>query len=443
MAPRRPIRILDYTEKAHAYPRELMLDFATGALYAKTAEGAEITIMKPLKITDEAGTEFGSFTPNEAKTIAIKNATDEVTGLLTAEDHKAYTDHIASYATDALAGHIKLAGETDVPAGDADDEEGVVGVSNNAARADHQHPIPTKVAAAGDADKLATPRKITLKGGVSGEVDFDGSTDIEIEVSVAKQDTAGTADEANKLTEGRKIILSGDVSGEVTFDGSEDVTIEVVVAKPDSAGEADKLATPRTVTFNGGATGSFEFDGSDDVTCTLTVPVPQASTTPALDAGEASAGESDLYAREDHVHPLQVDVSGNAGTATKLASAQTIQVTGAVTGSVSFDGSEEATLNLSRANGTASKTTYFTTIGTEWNGTAAPYSQVITVPGILDGDNPVVDCVLDSVYATAKAQLEAYANIYQIVTGTNSITVRSTYATVTPVPIQLVCIREA
>lgn len=35
-------------------------------------------------------------------------------------------------------------------------------------------------------------------------------------------------------------------------------------------------------------------------------------------AGEASAGTSERCAREDHVHPAQTDITGNAGTATKL-----------------------------------------------------------------------------------------------------------------------------
>lgn len=61
--------------------------------------------------------------------------------------------------------------------------------------------------------------------------------------------------------------------------------------------------------------------------------------------GTASAGSSANAAREDHVHPLQTSVSGNAGTATKLATAQTISLTGDVTGSASFDGSQAVSIN--------------------------------------------------------------------------------------------------
>ena len=42
---------------------------------------------------------------------------------------------------------------------------------------------------------------------------------------------------------------------------------------------------------------------------------------------------------------LTADITGNAGTATKLATARNIALTGAVTGSASFDGSANASIN--------------------------------------------------------------------------------------------------
>ena len=65
-----------------------------------------------------------------------------------------------------------------------------------------------------------------------------------------------------------------------------------------------------------------------------------ASVEPAATApkapGTAAAGTSAKYAREDHVHPSQTSVSGNAGSATKLATARTID-------GVSFNGSAAIT----------------------------------------------------------------------------------------------------
>lgn len=67
--------------------------------------------------------------------------------------------------------------------------------------------------------------------------------------------------------------------------------------------------------------------------------------------GTAAVGTSAKVAREDHVHPVQTTVSGNAGTATKLSSAKTISADGAVTATgVSFDGSQNATINITALN---------------------------------------------------------------------------------------------
>ena len=64
-----------------------------------------------------------------------------------------------------------------------------------------------------------------------------------------------------------------------------------------------------------------------------------SSTTPKSNGTAAVGSETAKFARGDHVHPSQTSVSGNAGTATKLATSRTISLTGDVTGSGSFDGS--------------------------------------------------------------------------------------------------------
>ena len=54
--------------------------------------------------------------------------------------------------------------------------------------------------------------------------------------------------------------------------------------------------------------------------------VEYATEAPKAD-GTAAVGTSSKVAREDHVHPLQTTVSGNAGSADKLATARTINGT--------------------------------------------------------------------------------------------------------------------
>lgn len=77
-------------------------------------------------------------------------------------------------------------------------------------------------------------------------------------------------------------------------------------------------------------------------------------------------------------------------------------------------------------------------IGTSWTGSEAPFTQEVSVPGILATDKPIVDVVLSSGYETAMAEQDAWANIYRIVTAANKITVYSAAATETAINIQMV-----
>lgn len=72
------------------------------------------------------------------------------------------------------------------------------------------------------------------------------------------------------------------------------------------------------------------------------IAVLPSGTTPKA-AGTASVGSENRYARGDHVHPAQTSVSGNAGTATKLATARSFRVNLASTSSASFNGSANVT----------------------------------------------------------------------------------------------------
>lgn len=81
--------------------------------------------------------------------------------------------------------------------------------------------------------------------------------------------------------------------------------------------------------------------------------------TAALAHGTAAIGTSLKLARQDHVHPLQTDVSGNAGTATKLATARSIAMTGDVSWSISsFDGSANVSAIGTLANTTVTAGSY-------------------------------------------------------------------------------------
>lgn len=67
------------------------------------------------------------------------------------------------------------------------------------------------------------------------------------------------------------------------------------------------------------------------------------STTAPLVAGTASVGSAATVSRSDHVHPAQTTVSGNAGSATQLATARTIQTNLGSTSAASFNGTANVT----------------------------------------------------------------------------------------------------
>ena len=79
------------------------------------------------------------------------------------------------------------------------------------------------------------------------------------------------------------------------------------------------------------------------------------STAAPLVAGTAAAGSANNVSRGDHVHPAQTSVSGNAGTATKLATARTIQIGNK---SNTFDGSANITYTVADIGAAATSHTH-------------------------------------------------------------------------------------
>lgn len=64
------------------------------------------------------------------------------------------------------------------------------------------------------------------------------------------------------------------------------------------------------------------------------------------------------------------------------------------------------------------------TISTTWTGSVPPYTQTISISGILSTDTPIIGVVYSSTLATAIAQKEAWGLIGDIETNNGSITVK-------------------
>ena len=101
-----------------------------------------------------------------------------------------------------------------------------------------------------------------------------------------------------------------------------------------------------------------------------------------------------------------------------------------------YDGSYYQLIAVDRMN-----INYSATIGTTWTGSAAPYTQTITVTGLTANDKPIVDVTMSGTYATDKTRLAEWGKIYRIVTAANKITVYATAKTTASLPIRLQVVR--
>ena len=90
---------------------------------------------------------------------------------------------------------------------------------------------------------------------------------------------------------------------------------------------------------------------------------------------------------------------------------------GTITGTLTVSG----TLNVT-GSATGIQKVYSGTLSTSWTGSSAPYSQVVTVSGILASDRPILDYTNSGTYSTDQSREEGWLNIYRAVTAANRIT---------------------
>ena len=97
--------------------------------------------------------------------------------------------------------------------------------------------------------------------------------------------------------------------------------------------------------------------------------------------------------------------------------------------------------NISGWNAKATKTVLTVTIAAaDWTG-SDPYTNTVSVSGLLATDTPTMDLVASSTYATAQNEIADYGNIYKATCANNSLTVYATSAPTHNLSIQLVCVR--
>lgn len=229
---------------------------------------------------------------------------------------------------------------------------------------------------AATATKLQTPRTLSLTGKAAGSATFDGSADASINV------TSVNADTASKLSTARKINITGNATGASTFDGTSDVSINVTVnsaTKATNDGNGANIANTYVKKAGDTTTGKITFESTDlnalpEVKKTSDdnmSGIRFSSKTKFLGAvgKRLSNGEDLLNLRSDNSStdvvldsrnynnyaPTKtgggasgtwgINISGNAATASKLATARAIRLTGNASGSANFDGSGNVSIN--------------------------------------------------------------------------------------------------
>lgn len=146
--------------------------------------------------------------------------------------------------------------------------------------------------------------------------------------AVALATRATNADAATKLASARTIGITGDATWSVSFNGSNDVTAAITLAPSGASAGAYGPAETATLTYG----GSFN------------VPCVTVDTK-----GRVTKAEQIVLT----MPAAPTSVSGNSGTATKLQTARTIGISGAVTGTAtSFDGSKNITIASTAVDGT-------------------------------------------------------------------------------------------
>lgn len=241
-------------------------------------------------------------------------------------------------------------------------------------------------------DKLSNERAISLIGDITGAIvpvgestGFDGSRDVQINTSFAENAVAPIS---TKLETARNINLSGVTATAQPFDGTADITIPVTAVPVDlltgvlpltkggtGATTADGVLTNLGITatiaelnYVDGVTSNIQeqlnskaainhasADTSYGVgSATNYGHVKAATDAPLVASGSGNVGtDNGLYARADHVHPEQLNISGNAETATKLANARTISISGGATATgVTFNGTNDVPLIVTSLDAT-------------------------------------------------------------------------------------------
>lgn len=135
-------------------------------------------------------------------------------------------------------------------------------------------------------------------------------------------------------------------------------------------------------------------------------------------------GNSNSSGGKTYIETSYEDADGNI--ISFVTSSDTVKVD--TTGTTLFQGLSNLTEVLNKLDDVVSSKvgmyTYYAAPTANYSGSAAPYTQTVSVPGILASDEPLVGLIPDATnVTTAQNQEKAWGNVSRIVTNNNSITI--------------------
>lgn len=153
-------------------------------------------------------------------------------------------------------------------------------------------------------------------------------------------------------------------------------------------------------------------------------------------------GYLEIWAKEKPTAAVTIPIATiivNGGNGRGITNA-----TGGITaGSIGADSLANGSVTAPKiADGAVSQTFTATIIAAGWTGDAAPYTNEVTVTGLTADDNPFVDMIASSTFETAETEIEAFANIYRMVTAENKLTVYAAEKPTVDIAIQIKVVRK-
>ncbi len=174
----------------------------------------------------------------------------------------------------------------------------------------------------------------------------------------------------------------------------------------------------------------------------VNVNIPGVLQTTGSSTTEAMSQNAVTDALSNKANSSDLATVATSGSYSDLSNTPTIPSVVQTTGSSTTDTMSQAAITTA-LSGKASVSTYnITLLASGWSGSSAPYTQTVSVSGILSTDKAFADVIFDVAPQTALDQSRQWAFVSQMTTSNGSITAKCLeYKPEINLPISLLALR--